>query len=315
MAHKDIIGKEIIRRLALDLATCLLELPIDPDFLEVLPTEHLRIEERRADLVVELRERNGKPFLLHVEIQNNNDPAMPLRMIRYMTDILLARPGLPLRQYLIYMGSAPLAMPNGIHGSDVRYRYGVVDMREIDCQRLLKQDTPEALVLAILCDFADRDPQMVVNHIYGRLQALLGDDPKRFREYVHMLHVLSVNRNLRKHIEEANKMLTQVDLERMPFYESIMEQGMERGMEKGMEKGMEMGLEKGVEVGREKGEAALLMRLLGYKFGALPPILARRVENACSEELALWERRILNAKTLDEVFAGSLVPTRRRGNA
>nr|VFJ76274.1 MAG: hypothetical protein BECKFW1821C_GA0114237_11024 [Candidatus Kentron sp. FW] len=100
MAHKDIIGKETIRRLAMDLATHLLELPIEPDSLEVLPTEHLRIEDRRADLVVKLRERGREPFLLHIEIQNNNDATMALRMMRYMTDILLAWPELSIERYL-----------------------------------------------------------------------------------------------------------------------------------------------------------------------------------------------------------------------
>ncbi|VFM98016.1 MAG: hypothetical protein BECKG1743D_GA0114223_105363 [Candidatus Kentron sp. G] len=62
MPDKDIISKETFRRLAVDLATYLLELPIDPDSLEVFGTEHPRIEERRADLVVKLRERGEGPF-------------------------------------------------------------------------------------------------------------------------------------------------------------------------------------------------------------------------------------------------------------
>nr|VFJ44329.1 MAG: hypothetical protein BECKFW1821A_GA0114235_100651 [Candidatus Kentron sp. FW]VFJ57869.1 MAG: hypothetical protein BECKFW1821B_GA0114236_103721 [Candidatus Kentron sp. FW] len=38
MADKDIISKETIRRLAVDLATHLLKLPIDPDSLEACCT-------------------------------------------------------------------------------------------------------------------------------------------------------------------------------------------------------------------------------------------------------------------------------------
>nr|VFK38096.1 MAG: hypothetical protein BECKTC1821D_GA0114238_100362 [Candidatus Kentron sp. TC] len=49
-----------------------------------------------------------------MEIQNSNDNTMPLRMTRYRTDILLAHPGLPLRQHLIYIGREPLTMPDGI---------------------------------------------------------------------------------------------------------------------------------------------------------------------------------------------------------
>nr|VFK21470.1 MAG: Predicted transposase YdaD [Candidatus Kentron sp. LPFa]VFK36012.1 MAG: Predicted transposase YdaD [Candidatus Kentron sp. LPFa] len=290
MADKDIVSKETIRRLAVDLATYLLELPIDPGSLEVLPTEHQRVEDRRADLVVKLRDRAGEPFLLHIEIQNSNDDAMPIRMLRYMTDILLAHPGLPLQQYLIYIGPEPLTMPDGIEGPGFRYRYGLRDMRSVDCRYLLEKDTPDALVLAILCDFGDREPQVVVNHIYTRLKALLGDDLKRFREYIAMLHILSDNRDLQAEIEEADKMLTQVDLERMPFYEAIMERGVRQGMERGMERG------------REEGEAVLLLRQLNRKFGPLPPEMERKIRSAEPQALMLWGDRVLDARTLDEVF-------------
>lgn len=281
MAEKDIISKEIIRRLAVDLATHLLELSIDSGSLEVLPTEHQRVEDRRADLVVRLQDREGEAFILHVEIQNNNDDTMPIRMMRYMTDILLAHPGLPLRQYLIYIGQEPLRMQDGLDGSGLHYRYGILDMRAVHCRHLLEKDTPDALVLAVLCDFGDHNPQAIINHIYTRLRALLGDDHKRFREYVDMLHVLSVNRDLKRQIEEAEKMLTQINAERMPYYQLGMDQGMERGA------------------------AALLTRQLGYKFGTLAPAILERIENARPEELAVWERRILSAETIDGVFTFS----------
>nr|VFJ86460.1 MAG: protein of unknown function (DUF4351) [Candidatus Kentron sp. LFY] len=287
MAEKDIISKETIRRLAVDLATHLLELPIDPDSLEVLATEQRRIEDRRADLVARLRDRDGEPFLLHVEIQNNNDATMPVRMMRYMTDILLAWPGLPLRQYLIYIGAEPMTMPDGMELPGVRYRYGILDMRDVDCRRLLERDTPDALVLAILCDFGDHDPQAVVNHIYTRLQALLGDDLKRFREYVEMVHILSGNRDLEEQIQEADKMLSQIDVERLPAYRQVMEKGLKRG----------------IEQGRGEGEAVFLMRLLRHKFGPLSPALEQRIRNAEPEALATWGERVLSAQTLDEVFS------------
>ena len=288
MADKDIIGKQTIRRLAVDIAIYLLELPIDPGSPAVLPTEHQRVEDRRADLVVQLREKGGGPFILHVEIQNNNDPSMALRMLRYRTDILLAHPGLPLKQYLIYIGAEPLTMPDGIDESGLHYRYGLLDMRKVDCRRLLERDTPDALILAILCDFGDHEPRAVVNHIYTRLGTLLGDNPKRFREYLDMLHVLSSNRDLDKHIEEADRMLTQIDIERLPAYQRVLEKGMEKGM--------------------EKGEAMFLTRQLGHKFGPVPPVLEQRIKNARSEELALWGERMLGARTLDEVFSGSHAP-------
>nr|VFK64337.1 MAG: conserved hypothetical protein (putative transposase or invertase) [Candidatus Kentron sp. TUN] len=291
MGDKDIVSKEIIGKLAAYLAIYLLDLPIDPDFQEAKGTEHQRVEDRRADLVVKLREQGGKPFLLHIEIQNDNDPKMPVRMMRYLTDVLLAYPGLPIHQYLIYIGAEKLTMPDRFEGPDTHHRYGLVDMRSVDCEYLIKKDTPEALVLAILCDFKGRDPQEVVNYIYTRLQELVGDNTKRLRECIHMLHILSVNRSLDRQIEEAEKVLTQIDMTRIPSYRIGMEKGREEGREEGMEKGI------------EKGQIALLTRLLGQKFGPLPPLVEQRINNAHTEKLAMWGERVLTAKSLDEIFS------------
>jgi len=45
MAEKDIISKEAIRRIAVDLAVFLLKLNIEPESLQLLDTETRRIEE------------------------------------------------------------------------------------------------------------------------------------------------------------------------------------------------------------------------------------------------------------------------------
>ena len=98
MGNKDIISKQALRHLAADIANLLLELNIDENSVELLATEQQRIELRQTDLVARVKRRqNGEAFILHVEIQNDNDPRMPLRMMRYYTDIQLAWPEEPIR--------------------------------------------------------------------------------------------------------------------------------------------------------------------------------------------------------------------------
>nr|VFJ59274.1 MAG: protein of unknown function (DUF4351) [Candidatus Kentron sp. FW] len=75
-------------------------------------------------------------------------------------------------------------------------------------------------------------------------------------------------------MEEAEKVLTQIDMTRIPAY----------------------------RLGMEKGELAFLTRQLSHKFGPLPPKIEKRINNARSKELAMWGERILAAKSLDEVF-------------
>ena len=141
MPKKDIVSKQVIKHLTVDLAHYLLGLDIDPDRIELLPTEQQRIEDRRADLVARVVDRaTGREFILHIEIQNDNQAEMPLRMLRYYTDIRLSYPKHELRQFLVYIGKSPLTMAAGIDEPGHQYHYQLIDMHNIDCEALLAQD-------------------------------------------------------------------------------------------------------------------------------------------------------------------------------
>jgi len=241
MTTKDIISRDMLKRLTTDLARHLLG--VEAEAVELLETQRQRVEDRRADLVAQMRGADGEEFLLHIEIANNNTRNMPLRTLRYYTDIRFAgHPG-PIRQFLIYIGSDRLTMPTGIEEPELLdYHYGLVDMHQVDCAGLLAQDNPDALVLAVLCDFGDRKPQEVVTYIMHRLRELLGANERRFRDYMIMLEVLSENRDLQAQVEEAEHMLTEINVERLPSFS--------------------IGFERGEEKGREEGEAQVVHRLL-----------------------------------------------------
>ena len=83
MGDKDITSKHILKHIVLDMAQYLLEMKLDS--AEILETEQQRVEDRRADLVVKATQKD-RTFILHIEIQNDNQNIMPLRMLRYYTD-------------------------------------------------------------------------------------------------------------------------------------------------------------------------------------------------------------------------------------
>ena len=236
MVAKDIISRDTLKRLTTDLARHLLG--VDGEAVELLETQNQRVEDRRADLVARMRATTGDEFLLHVEIANNNSSDMPLRMLRYYTDIRLAGHAGTLRQFLIYIGVDPLRMADGIREPErLDYRFGLIDMHQVNCAGLLVQDNPDALVLAVLCDFGDRTPAEVVGYIVRRLKELLGSDEKGFREYMTMLEILSENRDLKAAVTEAERMLTQVDVKRLPSYTIGFEDGEETGEARGTRQG------------------------------------------------------------------------------
>gem|GEM_PF-5589428 len=87
--------------------------------------------------------KSGECFILHIELQDSNDSIMHWRMMRYYTDIALANPGIPIRQYVIYTGGPPLAMTDAVQDAHWVYRYTMIDMHNLDCERFIEEDNPD----------------------------------------------------------------------------------------------------------------------------------------------------------------------------
>ena len=81
MPDKDLISKQLLKRLLIDFGTRLFKLDIVE--AELLNSEKPRVEGKRADLVARVKNGAGEAYILHVEIQNDNRSDMPLRMLRY----------------------------------------------------------------------------------------------------------------------------------------------------------------------------------------------------------------------------------------
>ena len=240
--QKDIITKKSVKILLKGLSELLFGFEVrDINFID---KELQRIEKREADIVAKCK-IDDKEEILHIEIQNDYDKNMPNRMARYYLDIDLIYPDIPIRQYLIYIGKKRCYIKDRLEKRGISYHYTIIDMHTIDCKELLELDTPESLVLAILCDFKGRDELDIITYILKRLYTLVKDS-KRVREYIEILEILSTNRELKDKIKEAEKMIRTTRYEELPSYEI----GLEKGIEKGIEKGMEKGIEKGIILGK-----------------------------------------------------------------
>ena len=103
------------------------------------------------------------------------------------------------------------------------------------------------------------------------------------------------------------------DNERRRYRELYPQEGktMAGMFQRAREESMQQGLNRGRAEGRTEGERTLLQRQLRRRFGRLPPEAAARLDRASSPDLESWAENLLDAGTLDEVFA----PNRRRGSA
>ncbi|MGQ5489538.1 Rpn family recombination-promoting nuclease/putative transposase [Thauera sp. ZXT1-4] len=82
-----------------------------------------------------------------------------------------------------------------------------------------------------------------------------------------------------------------------------MQQGIEQGIEQGIQQGIEKGIARGIEKGIQQGLAQSLQRQLNRRFGPLSAEVTLQLENATPEQLETWTDRVLDARTIEEVFA------------
>jgi predicted transposase/invertase (TIGR01784 family) len=67
----------------------------------------------------------------------------------------------------------------------------------------------------------------------------------------------------------------------------------------------QIGRQKGIHQGIHQGEVALFTRQLKRRFYEVPECYFKYIEQADAETLLLWGEKILDAKTLEEIFTGS----------
>jgi len=222
---KDTITKELIKKIIIkDISKYILGISIDD--IEFLNEEYQRVESRRADIVVKVKNE----YILHLELQSSYDSKMAYRMCRYWLDIREIT-NLPIKQYLINFSNKN--MKNYIE--EFGYNFNIVNMKDIDCDTLLNTNSPDAVVLSILCDFKEYNPIDVTNKILIKLRKMLKDD--EFRKYFLILEEISGLRDLKDVVKEAEMRLMDITFEDYPSYEI----GMEKGIQKGIKKGEEIG--------------------------------------------------------------------------
>jgi len=226
MGQKDIVTKEIIKEIARDISTYILDIDIAKN-ITLVDKEFTRVEKRESDIVF----INGDDEIVHIEIQNDNHKLMHLRMLRYYCDIQFEYNQHLVSQYMIYIGKKNCTMKSEIEQKNLFYKYGIIDMRDIDCEEFLYHKNPSAVVLSILCDFAEKDKQMVVNTILKRIKELTVDDDIAYKSYLEKVTILSTNRDLEEQVKEGANMLA-VDIEKIPFYQDGRSVGLKEGLEK-----------------------------------------------------------------------------------
>jgi len=266
----------------------------------------------RADDIVWRIRCGGRPAYLLIEFQSTNEPFMALRVLVYegllLQDLLRTGrvspgDGLPaILPIVLYNGvrrwSAPEALsssflpdlPKGFADYAPQCRYLLIDNGRYKEPDLL----PEGNAVAALFRLENCQRLEQIPAIVGGLMAQLRRDGQHglrraFRVWLSkvLFRRLAKGKSVINDLWEEETMLSA----RLDEWEAEF-----------LQRGRQAGREEGLQEGRQEGEAALLLRLLRRRFGEVPSSVTDRLKVAEPAELEGWCDRLLEARSLRELF-------------
>jgi hypothetical protein len=237
-----------------------------------LNVELPEIVNRRVDLLGE----TADGMLVQIELQSGPDSTMALRMAEYALAIYRQqqRRRFP-RQIVLYVGEAPLNMEDTLVGPSLQFQYRLIDVRDLDGERLLQSPQMGDNVIAILARL--RDQRGALHEILDKLSDLEIDE-REF--YLRALLTLAGLRGLEETVEEEAR--------KMPLLNDILDNRV---------------LGREFKRGLQQGELTLLRRQIEERFGPIPQWAEERLGALSAAELEELGVRVLKAKTIEELFA------------
>jgi predicted transposase YdaD len=235
----------------------------------------------RMDLLGE----TGDGSLIHIELQSTNDELMAVRMADYGLRVYRQKRVFPM-QFVLYVGDGALRMSDRLELPRLSFQYRLVDIRDLDGEKLLDSDAIGDNIIAILTRVRDR--QEAIRRILRKIVDL---EPSRRGRMFRLLMVVAGLRRLGTEIEEETK--------RMPILNDINDHEV---LGREYKRGVQQGLQQGVQQGLQQGELRLLTAMLEDRFGELPEWAREKLSGFGSAQLELMGRRVLRAGSLRELF-------------
>lgn len=217
----DAVFKENLSLLRQTLVQYFFEL--QPEQQIPLPTELNRSAQRRVDWLQQVKTEQEE-YILHLEIQAQNDLSMAERMLEYW--LLLKRQyAQDIKQAVFYVGAAPLTMSAEIKTEQLNFRYRLINVRDIPAREFLNSEHPEEIILAILGDYENQAPESIARSILSKINSL-NLETQRQEKYVRQLEIISKLRNLSSTIAQIiTDMAIQFNLKDDLRYQQGLEQG------------------------------------------------------------------------------------------
>ncbi len=267
----DKIIKENIDKSAFPIVNKLFSLDILETQLSEIDPLIQSTRERESDVLrkVTFEDDPKKNYLLQIEFQSKNETDMNIRMGEYFM-ILLKKHRLPVHQYVIYIGDEKMTMKNSFEYKNIKFRFDIIDIRDIDYEEFLEEDIPEFVILGILAKFDKGTERVVAKNILDRIITITETDIRykgtlKQEKYLKQIDVMSGLRGLRGLqniiIETINNMPITLDITKDLRYQ----EGKQIGEARGEARGKEIGKKEGETIGEKKEKFKNILK--GYSKG------------------------------------------------
>ena len=269
----DSISKFLAENFSEDYATWLLGRPVT--LTKLSPTE-LSLEPIRADsLILE----QSEDLVLHLEFQTEPDEKMGFRMLDYRVRVYRRFPLKTMHQVVIYLKPTKSAWvyQDSFQLGETLHRYRVIRLWEQSSEVFLKSRGLLPLAILTKCE----EPTIRLREVSKGLNTIENPGVR-----ANLMAATAVFAGLVMEPEMIKTILRSDIMKESAFYQDILQEGHQKDRQEG----------------RQEGEVALLMRLLVKRFGNVSESIESRLTQATIADLELWGDRILEAKTLTDVF-------------
>ena len=200
--------------------------------LEKRLTEKIqKSREREVDYAAIFKTPEGYTFILHLELQSENDQNMIHRMAEYHS-LMTAKYELPIIHYVVYIGRAKFNMQTELPKPLQFTGFHVFNYQDYDPEIFLQAERPEEVMQAILCNY--KNPDKLLEQIIHRMFELSSFKNEKV-QYLHELRIYTKLRKLEElFIKKVQTMPITFDenLEEDIYYQKGIKQGIEKGIEK-----------------------------------------------------------------------------------
>ena len=213
--------------------------------MELLNVELVEVRRRNPDLLLRLSDDS----ILHIELQTYNDDRIGERMLEYMLLIKNRYEDREVRQVVVYVGNDKMRMKDSIEWDCLWYKFKLIDIRDIDCEDMVRSEYISDIIIGGLCRIKDED--RYVERLLSAIRSLSEKERKdAIKKALTLLRLRPIlHSKVERRIKEESMPLTIVEIEKDPYYK------------KGIRRGVRVGLKRGIE--REKVKTARRL----YKMG------------------------------------------------